>query len=120
MSRSCVCVLPDSDTARHTRIQPKLEATEGGAQLLIGELGSGLAGQLFPGLRRAILQGGGGAGLRGGGLLYMGATVFCVGYLQHLHTQLLLRLNVFCVGYLQYLHTQLLLCLDCPSSSPFN
>lgn len=79
-----MCALPDSDAARHTSVQAKLEATEGGAQLLIGEVGPGLAGELLPGLGGAILQGGGGAGLGGGGLLYMGAPILGTGYLQHL------------------------------------
>ena len=82
-----VCALPDSDAARHASIQAKLETTECGAQLLIGEVGSRLAGELLPGLGGAILQGGRGAGLGGGGLLYMGAPIFSTGYLQHLlHT----------------------------------
>ena len=93
-----MCALPDSDTARHSCIQAKFEATEGGAQLLIGELGSGLAGELLPGLGGVVFQGGRRAGLRVGGLLYVGATIFCIGHLQHLHTQLLL-------------------CLDCPLSA---
>lgn len=83
-----MCVLPDSDAARHTRIQAKLEAAECGAQLLIGEVGPGLAGELLPGLGGAILQGGRGAGLGGGGLLYMGAPILSTRHLQHLlHTE---------------------------------
>ena len=64
-----VGVAPDGDTAGDSRVQTQLEATEGGTQLLIGELPPGLAGQLLPGLRGTLLQGGGGAGLGGGRLL---------------------------------------------------
>ena len=55
---------PDGDATRHTGIQPtKFEATESLSQLLVWVLRASLAGQLLPGFRGPLLEGGGGAGL---------------------------------------------------------